>query len=62
MEIIVEHKEEAPVVAEKEKVSVKVTLPRGGVPANELGNLFVTIGEAMPSYEVIVSISTSSQS
>lgn len=48
------------VVAEKEKVNVKVTLPRGGVPANELGNLFVTIGEAMPSYEVVVSISTSS--
>jgi len=50
------------VVAEKQQVSVKVTLPRGGVPANELGSLFVTIGEAMPSYEVVVSISTSSQS
>lgn len=48
-------------VAEKEKVHVKVTLPRGGVPANELGNLFVKIGESMPNFEVVVSISTSSQ-
>ena len=45
-----------------EKVHVNVTLPRGGVPANELGKLFVTIGEAMPNFEVVVSISTSSQS
>lgn len=44
----------------KEKVSVRIMLPRGGVPAAELGKLLSTLGETMPNFEVVVSLSTSS--
>lgn len=54
--------EQLEAVVEKEKVIVSVKLPRGGVAVKELANMFFAINDAMPSFEVVTTISTSSQS
>lgn len=43
------------VVEAKEKVVVKVSYPKSGVPIHEMAAFYKALGEALPSFEVVVS-------
>lgn len=44
----------------KEKITIKIGLPKSGVSLSDLDSLFTKMNEATTNFEVIVSISTSS--
>lgn len=41
--------------SEKEKVIVKISYPKSGVPLDELANFFTAMGNSMPSFDVVLS-------
>lgn len=42
-------------VEQKEKVIVKISYPKSGVPIQEMADFYKALGEALPSFDVVVS-------